>query len=175
MTSNAANAAVTVVCEPAHIYGQYRGAISDDEVALIVEALRLLDTLLENRGAAVLDQPSAVKDYLKLKLALVECEVFGVVWLDSQNRVIRAEELFRGTVACAPVYPREVTKHALACNAHGAVLYHNHPSGLAEPSRADEHLTQRVKGALEMIDVRLLDHLIVGGATVVSFAERGLI
>jgi DNA repair protein RadC len=166
---------VAVVCQPASIYGQFRGALSDEELTLIVEAIELLDTLLKNRCTTVLDQPRIVRDYLRLKLALVECEVFGVIWLDTQNRVIKTEELFRGSVTTTPVYVREVARHALACNAKGAILYHNHPSGIAEPSRADENITSQLKAALAMFDVKVLDHVVIGAETVVSFAERGLL
>ena len=103
-------------------------------------------------------------------------EVFVALWLDAQNRLIASEELFRGTLTQTSVYPREVVKRALANNAGGVILAHNHPSGLAEPSRADEVLTSSLKQALALVDVRLLDHFIVTGSTEpMSFAERGLI
>ena len=99
-----------------------------------------------------------------------------MVWLDSQNRVIAHGELFRGTLTQTSVYPREVVKAALACNAGAAILYHNHPSGLGDPSHADQALTTTLKQALALVDVRVLDHFIVAGAaTPVSFAERGLL
>jgi len=101
--------------------------------------------------------------------------VFAVLMLDAQNRLIEYVELFRGTVSQASVYPREVVKESLARNAAALVLVHNHPSGVAEPSRADEHLTQTLKAALALVDVRVLDHLIVAGSDVLSFAERGLL
>jgi DNA repair protein RadC len=102
-------------------------------------------------------------------------EEFAVLFLDAQHRLIEMRTLFRGTLAQTSVYPREVVKAALACNAGAVVLAHNHPSGLAEPSRADELLTQSLKSALQLVDVRVLDHLVVGQGQVVSFAERGLI
>ena len=104
-----------------------------------------------------------------------EFESFVVLYLDSQNRMIAVEELFRGTISQTSVYPREVVKNALAHNAATLILAHNHPSGVAEPSRADEMLTSTLKQALALVDVRVLDHLVVAGPTVLSFAERGLL
>ncbi len=98
-----------------------------------------------------------------------------MLFLDHQHRLLAMEELFRGTLAQTSVYPREVVKRALALNAAAVVLAHNHPSGVAEPSRADEHLTQSLRSALALVDVRVLDHFVVGAADVVSFAERGLL
>ena len=124
----------------------------------------------------VLASPAAVRDWLKLKLGGLGYEVFGVLWLDSKIRLIAWEELFRGTLSQASVYPREVVKRALAHNAAAALLCHNHPSGVAEPSQADELLTRNLKDALALVDVRVLDHFIVAGtATPLSFAERGLL
>ena len=122
----------------------------------------------------VLTSPEAVRDYLRLLLHGRECEVFVVLFLDSQHRLIAAEELFRGTIAQTSVYPREVVKAALARNAAAVILAHNHPSGLAEPSRADELLTHALASALGLVDIRTLDHFVVAGGQVVSFAERGL-
>lgn len=123
-----------------------------------------------------LASPQAVRDWLRLYLGGLEHEVFVALWLDAQNRLIASEELFTGTLTQTSVYPREVIKRALAHNAGAVILAHNHPSGLAEPSRADETLTASLKQALALIDVKLLDHFIVtGGAEPVSFAERGLI
>ncbi len=120
--------------------------------------------------------PGAVRDWLRLSLGSLQHEVFVALWLDAQNRLIVSEELFRGTLTQTSVYPREVVKRALAHNAGAVILAHNHPSGLAEPSRADEVLTSSLKQALALIDVKLLDHFIVtGGADPLSFAERGLI
>jgi len=123
----------------------------------------------------VLSSPQAVRDYLRLGLAHREHEVFAVVFLDSQNRVIALEELFRGSLKETSVYPREVVKRALHHNAAGAIFAHNHPSGVAEPSRADEALTRALKDALAMVDVRVLDHFIVAAGGGLSFAERGLL
>jgi DNA repair protein RadC len=120
--------------------------------------------------------PREVRDWLRLSLGNLQHEVFVALWLDAQNRLIISEELFRGTLTQTSVYPREVVKRALIHNAGAVILAHNHPSGLAEPSRADEALTSSLKQALALIDVKLLDHFIVtGGADPLSFAERGLI
>lgn len=124
----------------------------------------------------VLSSPAAVRDWLRLKLAGLGYEVFGALWLDAQNRLIAWEELFRGTLNQTSVYPREVVKRALAHNAASVLLCHNHPSGVAEPSAADESLTRHLKEALGLVDVRVLDHFIVAGtAQPLSFAERGLL
>ena len=127
-----------------------------------------------SRGEAM-TSPSVVRDYLRLTLAALEHEVFVGLFLDSQHRLIASEALFRGTLAQTSVYPREVVKCALALNAAAVIFAHNHPSGVAEPSRADELLTQSLKGALALVDVRTLDHFVVAGGEVVSFAERGLL
>ena len=124
---------------------------------------------------SALTSPSAVREYLRLRLQALPHEVFVVLFLDAQNRVIEIEELFRGTLTQTSVYPREVVKRALHYNAGAAIFAHNHPSGVAEPSHADETLTQALKQALALVDVRVLDHFIVAGAGVLSFAERGLI
>ncbi len=123
-----------------------------------------------------LASPESVRDWLKLALGQTPHEVFLALWLDAQNRLIASEELFRGTLTQTSVYPREVVKRALEHNAGAVILAHNHPSGLAEPSRADEVLTSSLKQALALVDVKLLDHFIVAGsARPLSFAERGLL
>ncbi|MBS1161108.1 MAG: replication and repair protein RadC [Proteobacteria bacterium] len=120
--------------------------------------------------------PGAVRDWLRLKLADRPHEIFMALWLDAQNRLLIAEELFVGTLTQTSVYPREVVKAGLARNAAAVILAHNHPSGLAEPSRADEMLTGTLKEALAMVDIKLLDHFIVAGnSPPLSFAERGLL
>lgn len=120
--------------------------------------------------------PAAVRQWLRLQLAGRPHEVFMALWLDAQNRLIASEELFRGTLTQTSVYPREVVKSALRHNAAGVILAHNHPSGACEPSPADEALTQNLKTALHLVDVKLLDHFIVAGATQpLSFAERGML
>ena len=126
-------------------------------------------------AAPVFDSPGRVKDYLGLQLAGRPQEVFAVLFLDGQHRLLRLEEMFHGTLTQTSVYPREVLRRALLLNAGAVVLAHNHPSGVAEPSRADEYLTQTLKTALQLIDVRVLDHIIVGQGQVVSMAERGLL
>jgi DNA repair protein RadC len=126
-------------------------------------------------GASVLDSPQQVRDYLRLSLAGREYEVFVAVCLDTQHRVLCDQELFRGTLSQTSVYPREVVKAALAANAAAVIFAHNHPSGVAEPSRADELLTRALKDALALVDIRVLDHFVVARGGVVSFAERGLI
>lgn len=123
----------------------------------------------------VFDSPQAVRDFLRLELAELGHEVFAVLFLDAQHRLIRFEPMFRGTLTQTSVYPREVLKRALALDAAAVILAHNHPSGVAEPSKADEFLTQSLKTALQMIDVRVLDHFVIGRGPVVSFAERGLL
>lgn len=144
------------------------------EDATVAQALRILQSRLQPHGA-LLNSPEAVRDYLRLRLAGLDCEVFLVLFLSSQNALIACDEMFRGTLAQTSVYPREVVKAALKWNAASVMFAHNHPSGVAEPSRADELLTQSLKNALQLVDVRALDHFVVAGTTVVSFAERGLI
>ena len=126
------------------------------------------------RGSA-LSSPQAVRDYLRLKLQDRPHEVFVGVFLDAQNRVLAVEELFRGTLTQTSVYPREVVKRALHHNAAALIFAHNHPSGIAEPSRSDEALTQALKHALGLVDVKVLDHFVVGAGAAMSFAERGLL
>ncbi|WP_370306202.1 RadC family protein [Sinimarinibacterium flocculans] len=141
--------------------------------AVMEMARRQLSEILV-RGDA-LSSPQAAADYLRAQLRDREHEVFGVVFLDTQHRVLAYEELARGTVDGAAVYPREVVKAALRRNAAAVILAHNHPSGIAEPSAADRALTERLRQALGTIDVRVLDHLVVGDGAPVSFAERGWI
>ncbi len=127
------------------------------------------------RERDVLNSPLAVRDYLKLKLGGLAREVFMVLLLDAQNRVVATEELFSGTLTQTSVYPREVVKCALQHNAAAVIFAHNHPSGVAEPSRADEILTKSLKEALALIDVKVLDHFVVAGNVALSFSERGLL
>ena len=122
-----------------------------------------------------LTSPQAVRDYLALELRGLPREVFACLFLDSQHRVLAFEVLFQGTLDSTSVHPREVVRAALKRNAAAVILAHNHPSGVAEPSAADRHITQRLKEALALVEVRLLDHFIVGGGTPLSFAERGLL
>ena len=123
----------------------------------------------------VFASPDAASQFLVHRIGGLEHEVFYVLFLDAQNRLIEAVEMFRGTLTQTSVYPREIIKRALAENAAAVIFAHNHPSGVAEPSRADEVLTRQLKEALSLVDVRVLDHFIVGGHRVLSFAERGLL
>ena len=150
--------------------GQYRPAESDE---VLLAAQRLLAARV--RGSDVMLSPAVVKEFLQVRLAHLPHELFAVVHLDSQNRVIDYVEMFRGTVNQTSVYPREVVRDALVRNSCALLLVHNHPSGSAEPSRADEYLTQTLKAAAALVDVRVLDHLIVAGNTVRSMAELGLV
>ena len=122
-----------------------------------------------------LSNPRATREFLRMRLRDLRHEVFCCVYLDNRNRVIAFAELFRGTIDGASVHPREVVKEALAHNAAAVILAHNHPSGIAEPSQADELITRRLKEALALVDIRVLDHLVVGDDTCESFAERGLL
>jgi DNA repair protein RadC len=126
------------------------------------------------RGPA-LGSPQAVRDYLRLRLQQRPHEIFLGVFLDAQNRVLAVEELARGTLTQTSVYPREVVKRALAHNAAAVIFAHNHPSGVAEPSHADESLTLALKQALALVDVKVLDHFVIGAGNATSFAERGLL
>jgi DNA repair protein RadC len=129
----------------------------------------------EMRARDSLASPAAVRGYLRLRMQDLEHEVFYGVFLDAQNRVIAAEELFRGTLTQTSVYPREVLKRALEHNAAAVILAHNHPSGVAEPSFQDQALTRNLAEALALVDIKVLDHFIVAPGTCLSFAERGLI
>ena len=144
------------------------------EIAAVIEiARRALAQELTRRP--MFDTPAKVKQYLQMQLGTREHEVFAVMFLDTRTCLLRYEELFRGTLTQTAVYPREVVKRALELGCAAVVLAHNHPSGAAEPSRADEYLTQTLASALKLIDVRVLDHLVVGQGEVISFAERGLL
>ncbi len=122
-----------------------------------------------------LGTPNAVRDYLRSIFRFREYEMFFVIYLDAQNRVIDTDELFRGTLTQTSVYPREIVKEALRHNAAGVIFSHNHPSGVAEPSHADEALTRALRQALALVDIKVLDHFVVAGAATTSFAERGLL
>ena len=135
--------------------------------------MRLLQEEVEKDG--VLCAPEAVRQYLRLFFAGEGREIFAVLFLDAQHRLIAAERLFYGTLTQTSVYPREVVKRALFWNAGAVILAHNHPSGVAEPSRADELLTNTLKEALSLVDVRVLDHFVIGDSAAVSLAERGLV
>ena len=144
------------------------------ELAAVLEiARRVLAQQLAEQP--LFDAPQRVKDYLALHLRPLGHEAFAVLFLDTRQRLLAFEIMFQGTLTHTSVHPREIVKRALALNAAAVVLAHNHPSGVAEPSRADELLTQALRAALQLVDVRVLDHLVVGAASVLSFAERGLL
>lgn len=136
------------------------------------EALALLKHQLREPGAAF-TSTTAVRDWLHLQLATLEREEFVVLFLDNQHRLIAHETLFKGSISHTEVHTREVVKSCLRHNAATVILAHNHPSGYAEPSDADRRITTRLKQALDLMDIRLLDHLVIGGINIVSFAERG--
>lgn len=150
--------------------GRYLMATADQ----ILEAARQVIDQKIRRGA-LFSSPSEVKNYLKAKLSGYEREVFAVMLMDAKHCLIEYVELFQGTIDQAAVYPREVVKLAMQRNAAAVIISHNHPSGSPEPSRADELLTKRLKDALALVDVRVLDNIIVAGNDTASFAERGLI
>lgn len=150
------------------------GAAKSAQLAAVLElARRVLHEDL--RVGNALTSPGAVRDYLRLSLGGLAHEVFVCIHLDAQHRVIDTQELFRGTLTQTSVYPREVVKAALAANAAAVILAHNHPSGVAQPSQADELLTRQLREALSLVDVRVLDHFVVAGNQALSFAERGLL
>ena len=149
------------------------GPAKQAELLAVFElARRALSQRLKEREA--FQTPDAVKQYLQLQLAHKNHEVFAVLFLDNHNRMLAMEELFRGTLSQTSVYPREVVMRALHHQAAAVVLSHNHPSGSVQPSRADEHLTQTLKASLALVDVRVLDHIIVGQGQTLSMAEQGL-
>jgi len=150
-----------------------RLAQSGEADDVLAAALEILEARMKH--AYSLSSPGAVRDYLRLLLNNREYEVFVVVLLDAQHRVLAAEELFRGTLTQTSVYPREVVKTALRHNAAAAIFAHNHPSGVAEPSQADELLTRTLKASLALVDIKVLDHFVVAGGSALSFAERGIL
>lgn len=148
--------------------------VTNADDTIIAKALEILASRMQQSNV-MLNSPSAVKDYLRLTLAGLEHEVFSVVFLNAQHGIIATEEMFRGTLTQTSVYPREVVKRSLALNAAAVIFAHNHPSGHTDPSQSDRLLTDALKGALAMVDVRVLDHFIVAGTQAMSFAERGLL
>ena len=150
------------------------GDVKYVQLQAVVEMARR--ALIADAKAGVnLSSPTSVRDFLRLQLQNRKVEVFVGIFLDAQNRVLEVEELFAGTLTQTSVFPREVVRRALHHNAAGMIFAHNHPSGVAEPSHADETLTQTLKQALALVDVRVLDHFIIGKGATLSFAERGLI
>jgi DNA repair protein RadC len=150
--------------------GVTRPATADE----ILDAARTILARRVRKGAP-LSNLRATRDFLRLQLATRDHEVFAILFLDNRHCVIEFAPLFRGTIDGASVYPREVVKEALARNAAAVILAHNHPSGVAEPSQADELITNRLRAALALVDIRILDHFVVTGDAIVSFAERGLL
>src|SRR3954470_5609201 len=151
--------------------------LGEAKSAQLSAALELVRRSLheELKSGTALTSPGAVRDFLRLSLAGREHEVFVCIWLDAQHRVLAVEEPFRGTLTQTSVYPREIVKAALRLNAAAVIFAHNHPSGVAQPSRSDELLTRNLKDALELVEVKVLDHFIVAGNQAISFAERGLL
>lgn len=149
-------------------------AIVANEDAIIAAALEILARRMRSSGV-LMDSPEVVRDWLRMRVGGKPHEEFGCIWLNAAHEVIEAGEMFRGTLTQTGVYPREVVKEALRINAAACILYHNHPSGAAEPSIADEMLTRTLKEALAMVDVRVLDHMVVTAEKITSFAERGLL
>jgi DNA repair protein RadC len=150
------------------------GTAKASQLSAVMEMARRALREKLDRGSA-LGSPQAVRDYLRLKLQEKPYEIFVGVFLDAQNRVLAVEELFRGTLTQTSVYPRVVVKRALHYNAAALIFAHNHPSGIAEPSRSDEALTQALKQSLALVDVKVLDHFVIGAGAAMSFAERGLL
>ena len=146
--------------------------LTDSDIIDLAKKLVSNQLLLSNKP---LTSPSETKDFLALHLGGLEHETFTVIFLDNRHRIITFEHMFRGTIDGASVYPREVVKEALKHNAAAVILAHKHPSGVAEPSISDKNITQRLIDALNLVDVRVLDHFVFGASDVVSFAERGLI
>jgi DNA repair protein RadC len=150
------------------------GVLNREEKAAVIKLA--LSVLAErHRAGRVLSSPEQTRDFLRLKLIDRKFEVFGALFLDNRHRVIRVAEMFQGTIDGASVHPRVVVQRALELNAAAIVFFHNHPSGVAEPSHADEAITRRLRDALALVDVRVLDHFVVAAGETVSFAERGLI
>ena len=151
----------------------YDGQPDASDDAIISNAIRILESRI--RHGDMVQSPTSARNLASLKLATLDHEVFAVFFLDAQHRVIQFEQMFRGTLTQTSVYPREIVKRALTLNAGAVILAHNHPSGSTEPSRADVFLTETIKTALALVDVRVLDHIVVSVEGCTSFAERGLL
>lgn len=145
-----------------------------NEDAIIAAALEILARRMRSSGV-LMDSPKVVRDWLRMRVGGKPHEEFGCIWLNAAHEVIEAGEMFRGTLTQTSAYPREVVKEALHHNAAAVIFYHNHPSGAAEPSPADEMLTRQLKDALNLVDVRVLDHFVVTAEQTTSFAEKGLL
>ena len=144
-----------------------------EKQSVITLAMKVLS--IKHRAGRVLSKPDETRDFLRLRLADYRNEVFGCLFLDNRHRIIAVRELFQGTIDGASVHPRVVVQQAMEVNAAATVFFHNHPSGVAEPSNADEAITRRLKDALALVDVRVLDHFVVSAGESVSFAESGLL
>lgn len=160
----------TVKTESAATYAATTNVAED---AIIAQAMSILESRLRTKTTAF-TSPDQSKQFVRCKLQQLEHEVFSVLFLDNQNYLIEYTEMFRGTIDSASVYPREVAKEALELNAAAVIFAHNHPSGISVPSSADRNITHKLKSALELFDIRVLDHIIIGDTTY-SFAESGLI
>jgi DNA repair protein RadC len=172
MLQNAGGSLATVLNESMPSYDVQPKVRAKLQAAKELVRRSLLEPL---RHQDALSSPASVRDYLRMTLTGRDYEVFMVLFLDAQHRVLESEEMFRGTLTQTSVYPREVVKRSLFNNAAAVIFAHNHPSGVAEPSQADELLTRSLKDALALVDVKVLDHFVVAGGGVMSFAERGLI
>jgi DNA repair protein RadC len=144
-----------------------------EKQSVVILAMKVL--AVRHRVGRAFSSPAETRDYLRLRLADYRNEVFGALFLDNRHRIIAVRELFQGTIDGASIHPRVVVQQAMEANAAAMVFYHNHPSGVAEPSQADEMITRRLKEALALVDVRVLDHFVVTAGESVSFAERGLL
>jgi DNA repair protein RadC len=151
--------------------GNYRIASAND----IIDRAKSVIGQRFRAGSPTLTAPARTREFLRMQLATREHEIFAALFLDNRHRLIEYVELFRGTIDGASVHPREVVKEALVRNAAAVIFAHNHPSGVAEPSQADELITRRLRDALALIDIRVLDHIIIGDSAILSFAERGLL
>lgn len=166
--------AINLPAEPNRFDGLRPASLNRQEKdALIRLALAILTE--RHRGGRTLSSPDDTRAFLRMKLVDRQHEVFGAVFLDNRHRVLKVDELFQGTVDGASVHPRVVAQRALQCNAAAIVFFHNHPSGVAEPSRADVAITRRLIDAMALVDIRVLDHLVVAAGETVSMAERGLL
>ena len=159
------------------LVSQEKGKYTVSEPVSIEQLYQIVSDLLEEQFTRkdLLTNPDVTKRYLQVMLAQKEQEVFSCVFLDNQHRVISYDEMFYGTIDGASVHPREVAKRALKHNAAALILAHNHPSGVAEPSQADIQITSRLKEALSLVDVRVIDHIVIAGHQTISLAERGLL
>ncbi len=164
----------TIKNEPKVVYAAAPFEQASHEAAILKEAAEILKRRMMRKTDSI-ESPTVITDYLTAHIAHLGHETFGIVMLDNSNRIIDTVELFRGTINAASVYPREIVKEALSFNAAAVFLYHNHPAGDSRPSEEDQRVTDRIKQALELLDIRVLDHFIIAGTSVISFASLGLI